>query len=234
MRTIILAGGKGTRLSPLTNVTPKPLIPIKGEPIINHLIRFFAGHGVREFGIVISRDHERQFGEWRIASEKTLVPAATYSLFVEEKPRGTFGYLRHLKEWTAKDPFFLVNGDSLLDFDLNALVKFHMAKKPVATIGLRKMEDAGEFGSVLLEEGNVRGFEEKSPHPQSSIVSVGLYLLEQDIFKYDDPSCDFLMIEKDIFPRMAEDKVLAGFEIGDGRFFDCGTFARLERAQREW
>ena len=229
-RAVILAGGKGTRLKPLTDITPKPLIEVKGEPIVTHLVRFFQKHGVWEFGIIISRNHERQFQDW----VATIAPRATYTFFREEKPMGTFGYLGNLKNWTGGKAFFMMNGDSLLDFDLTELAEFHATKKRAATIGLIGVPHAGEFGSVVLKDGIVQGFEEKSSSPKSNLVSVGLYLLEPDIFAYGDPSRDFLMIEKDVFPKMAHDGNLSGFVIPNGRFFDCGTLARLEQARKEW
>lgn len=235
MRVVILAGGEGTRLKPLSDAVPKPLIPIKGEPIISRLIDFFLRYDARgEFGVIVSRRHEEQFKKWKNAFERTHIPRIRCSLFVEDKPMGTFGYLRRLEGWIGGESFFLVNGDNLLDFDLNELVAFHDREAYAATIGLMRVENAGEYGSVVLEGSKVRGFEEKSANLRNGLVSIGVYLLEPSMFRYADPSRDFLMIEKDIFPPMACDGALGGFEIPDGKFLDCGTFDRLARAEREW
>lgn len=234
MRALILAGGAGRRLKPITDKIPKPLVSVKDESILNHIVRFLSKHGVREFGIIIAQNHRQHFKDWIGKFGKTLAPEISCKIFVEEKPMGTFGYLRNLKTWLDGNKFFLANGDSLLDFDLAELVRFHETEKPIATIGLIRVADASTFGSVILDHGRIKKFEEKSPEPQSDLISTGLYLLEPDIFEYDDPSRDFLMIEKDIFPKIAERGQLSGFEIRTGRFFDCGTLERLERARNEW
>jgi NDP-sugar pyrophosphorylase family protein len=232
MKAIILAGGMGTRLRPVTYEIPKPLLTVQKKPIINHLIDLFRKHGIEEMGILINRQHETDFERWRKTWQSELPKDTT--IFFEEKPRGTFGGLGELREWIGDKAFILSNGDELKDFDLEKLIQFHNTHKPLGTIALVKVPNPHEYGVPVLEGHYVKDFLEKPNPSPSEFISSGLYVLEPGVFDYADFSKEILMIERDIFPKMAKDKRLHGYIMEHGRWFDCGNLERWEKAIKEW
>ena len=233
MKAIIQAGGSGTRLRPITYEIPKPLLTVRKKPILNYTIEFLKKHGVGEIGVIIGVEHNDDFTGWLAAAKEDVKSGV--SLFVEEKPSGTFGWLRNLKEWVGEESFILANGDTLFDFNLKEAHELHERNKAVATIILKAVEESGDFGTVSLDENNrVLSFVEKpkiSAGP--AFVSTGFYILDPVVFEFDEPTKDFLMIERDIFPALAKSGKMVGVKI-NGRFYDCGTFERWENAIREW
>ncbi len=233
MKALILAGGLGTRLRPITYEIPKPLLTVKKEPIINHLIHLFNRHQISEIGVLISREHEADFARW----EKTWaseLPNEKISIFFEEKPSGTFGWLKYLRDWLGEEKFILSNGDELKDFDLTALKNFHETNKPVATIALVKVPNPNEYGVPILNGHHIKEFLEKPKDPPSNFISSGLYILEPEIFDYADLSKEFLMIENDVFPNVAAAGKLHGYKFENSRWYDCGNLERWEKAIKEW
>lgn len=229
-KAIILVGGLGTRLRPVTYETPKPLLTVKKKPIVSHLIDLFRRHGVSKIALLANIDHRPDFEQWQKARPEE---AEGVELFFEDKPRGTFGGLRNLRDWIGQDQFFLSNGDELKDFDLSALRDFHAGHDGVGTLALVAVEKPQEYGVPVMENNRIKEFLEKPSNPPSNQVSAGFYLLNPKIFDYADFSQDFIMIEKDIFPKAAEDGRLFGLVLV-GRWFDCGTLERWEKAIREW
>src|SRR3989344_1333374 len=233
MRGVILAGGSGTRLYPVTLEMPKPLLTVKRKPILNHLLGFFAKHGVDEAVILINKNHTEDFQWWQKRYESEL--GGKIELAVEHEPLGTFGGLKLISE-KLTEPFILSNGDELKDFDLSALIAAHKANpaKPMATIALVKVEKPSDYGVPVMDGDAIKEFLEKPANPPSDFVSSGIYILEPAALKYADWSKGFLMIEKDIFPKIAADGKLAGYKMQNARWYDCGTFERWEKAIREW
>ncbi len=233
MRAVILAGGSGTRLYPVTLETPKPLLTVNKKPILNHLLGFFAKHGVDESTILINKNHTEDFQWWQKRYEKEL--SGKLELVVESEPLGTFGGLKLISE-KLNEPFILSNGDELKDFDLSALIAAHKANpaKPVATIALVKVEKPSDYGVPIMDGDKIKEFLEKPANPPSDFVSSGIYILESEVLKYADWSKGFLMIEKDIFPKLAAAGKLAGYKMENARWYDCGTLSRWEKAIREW
>lgn len=233
MKGVILAGGLGTRLHPVTLEMPKPLLTVKRKPILNHLLELFARHGVGESLVLINKSHAEDYDWWKRRYEKEL--PGKLELVVEPEPLGTFGGLKALTGRLG-EPFILSNGDELKDFDLSALVKAHQANpaKPVATIALVKVEKPSDYGVPIMNGDAIKEFLEKPVNPPSDFVSSGIYILEPEVFKYADWSKGFLMIEKDIFPKLAAAGKLAGHKFPNARWYDCGTFERWEKAIKEW
>lgn len=233
MKGVILAGGKGTRLHPVTLEMPKPLLTIKRKPILNHLLDFFSRYGVSESIILISKDHTEDYQWWKKRYESEL--PGKIELVVEPEPLGTFGGLKLISE-KLTEPFILSNGDELKDFDLSALIKAHKENpaKPAATIALVKVDNAQNFGVPVMNGNSITQFLEKPKDIQSSFVSSGIYILEPEVLKYADFSRGFLMIEKDIFPKLAKDGRLAGHRVENYRWFPCDTLEKWEKAIKEW
>jgi len=230
---VILAGGQGTRLYPVTLETPKPLLTVKRWPIINHLIDFIRRHGVKKFHILIGKTHEPDF-EWWFKRYKDHLPAEL-EIHTEPEPLGTFGGLKMLQS-KLKSTFILTNGDELKDWDLRAQYNLHKShhNAPVATIARVKVPDPHRYGVPVMEGDIVKEFLEKPQNPPSDFINSGLYILEPEIFQYADWNKGLLMIEKDIFPRLAAEEKLVAYKRENGRWYDTGTFERWEKAIKEW
>ena len=233
MKAIILAGGSGTRLRPVTLEIPKPLLTVRRKPILNYLIEFFRAHGVTDTTVVIHKDHAGDYAWWKKRYRKEL--PKRLRLFAEPKPLGTFGAMKYLKS-ELKESFILSNGDELKDFDLADFIRAHRENPdhPVATIALVKVPNPSQYGVPVMNGSRIREFLEKPANPPSSYVSSGIYVLEPEVFTYADFKKGFLMIEKDVFPRLAAAGKLAGYKVKDYRWFPCDTIEKWEKAIREW
>jgi len=227
-KAVILAGGKGTRLYPVTYEIPKPLLPVKRKPIINYLVDLFLGKGIKEIAVLINKDFKGEFNWWkkRYYNKKNIK-------FIEEKnPLGTFGGLFYLKKWISKSPFFLTNGDELKKIDLLKMSHFHNRKPVLGTVALIKVSDPQQYGVVVCKNGIIQDFLEKPKNPPSKYINSGFYLFSPEIFKYH-PGPKFTMVETDIFPKLAKEKKLGGFKFA-GKWMDCGNFIRYEEALKKW
>lgn len=230
-KAVILAGGKGTRLYPITYEIPKPLLPVNKKPIINHLVDFFLNQKVGEIFILVNKEFEDEFNWWK----KRHYPKTKISFFKEDEPLGTFGGLWHLKKHLSQEPFFLTNGDELKKINLEKMKEFHKEQKALATIGLVKVPNPQDYGVAVCKGGLIAEFLEKpalAEIPKNPRISSGLYLLSPEIFKYH-PGLKFAMIEKVLFPKLAKEKKLGGFK-SNGKWQDCGTWERYEKAIKKW
>lgn len=243
LKAVILAGGKGTRLYPITKEIPKPLLPVKRKPILSHLIGLFYSYGIKDIAILINKDFREDFNWW----QKRYYPSTNsgrvpkIKIVEERKPLGTFGGLWLLKDWLKNSDFFLTNGDEIKEIDLEKMKNFHQRTKTLATIALTKVPNPKDYGVAIFEDGLILKFLEKPSSPtkflvgnkkSANYVSAGLYLFSPEIFNYH-PGPKFLMIEKDILPKLAKEKKLAGFKF-IGKWLDCGTWERYEKAIRKW
>jgi NDP-sugar pyrophosphorylase family protein len=227
-KAIILAGGKGTRLYPITYEIPKSLLPVKRKPIVNYLIDLFLKYGVKKIALLIDKNFEEEFKWWK----KRYYPNKKILIWKEKKPLGTFGGLFYLKNWISKDFFFLTNGDELKEINLRRMVKFHFNHQVLATIALVKVANPKDYGVVLCKNGLIEKFIEKPKNPPSNYINAGLYLFSPEIFKFH-PGPKFLMLERTLFPKLAKEKKLGGFKF-KGKWIDCGTFLRYEKAIKNW
>ena len=235
-KAVILAGGKGTRLYPVTKEVPKPLLPIKKKPIINYLIDLFRNQGVKDIAVLINKEFNEEFAWWK----KRYYPRNKIQIVAEEKPLGTFGGLYLLKDWLSESPFFLSNGDELKEMDLTKMASFYKKNQAPATIALVKVPNPQDYGVVVCESKTVKEFLEKpSPsqilkkfgragNPPTQYINSGLYLLSPEIFNYLS-RLKFTMIETDIFPKLAKEKKLNALKF-QGKWTDCGTWERYKNA----
>ncbi len=234
-QAVILAGGEGTRLRPVTYEIPKPLIPVQGKPILTWLVSWFFKAGVEEIILSVPPRWETAFGAWR----QTMTDAGTIDVWVEPEPMGTLGALvHHLHDRFEDDPFFVTNGDELKGFDLSFLANNHQkmaVQHPqyAATIALVEVPNPSDYGVAELDGPLIARFHEKPAHPPSTLISSGLYVIEPSALTVADASKPFLMFEKDLFPQLALERRLGGCPLA-GPWFDCGTMERWEKAIREW
>ncbi len=234
-QAVILAGGEGTRLRPVTYEIPKPLIPVQGKPILTWQVEWLARAGVRHILVSISPRWQSAFETW-LANFSTA--PARIEFFVETEPMGTMGALVHHVSSALSGPTFITNGDELKGLDLGVLETFHRRERAGspsygATIALVRVTNPSDYGVAELSGTRIARFHEKPAHPPSNLVSSGLYIVEPDAFERADREKKFLMFEKDLFPRLAAADGLGGCPL-DGPWYDCGTLERWEKAIKEW
>ncbi|MCD6194836.1 nucleotidyltransferase family protein [bacterium] len=229
-QAIILAGGKGTRLRPFTYEVPKPLLPIKGKPIIEHSILLLRRYGVEE--IIISVGYLGEKIKAVLGNGERFGLELKY--IEEKKPLNTAGPLVLAKKY-IKGPFFLFWADILADIDLEDMAQFHRQMKSVATMALATVENVKDLGVVELEGGWVRRFLEKPKKGESSsrLINAGVALFEAQIFNYLPKKPKPISIEKEVYPRLVKAKKLAGYPF-PGAWFDTGTVERYEEAVKKW
>lgn len=234
-RAIILAGGEGSRLRPLTLEIPKPLVPVQGQAILSWQARWFARHGVERITVIAPKKWAAAFQQW--ASNLTTRDACRVTrvdVWVESEPMGTLGALvHHIGKELGDDPVFVTNGDELKGLDLAALSSFHVEQEPAATVALIRVPNPSDYGVAEMNGHRIARFHEKPSVPPSTLVSSGLYVIDPAVLSEVDKTKTFLMFEKDLFPRLAEEGRLGGVAL-EGPWFDCGTFERWEKAIREW
>ncbi|KAA0206830.1 nucleotidyltransferase family protein [Candidatus Uhrbacteria bacterium] len=230
---IILAGGEGSRLRPVTLEIPKPLVPVQGLPILTWQARWFARHGVEHITVTAPKKWANAFETWA-ATIRDSRYAIRVDILVEPEPMGTLGALaHHLVSEMGDDPVFVSNGDELKGLDLDALSAFHQAHRPAATVALIRVPNPSDYGVAEMEGHRIRRFHEKPEIPPSTLVSSGLYAIDPVVLSEIDRTKAFLMFEKDLFPRLAAEGRLGGCAL-DGPWYDCGTMERWEKAIREW
>ncbi len=223
MQALILAGGQGTRLRPLTTSVPKPVVPLAGRPHIAHMIDWLAGHGVDE--VVVSCGFLAE--EVREAVDGITGPEVSFA--IEPDPRGTAGAIRFAEDQLG-DRFFVLNGDVLCDLDLTAMVRQHEETGARATIALYPVADPTAYGLVRREQdGEVLEFLEK-PDPSeidTDEINAGAYLLERSVLDLIEPGVA-VSIEREVFPRLVGEG-LYGRRL-EGYWMDIGTPDRFLQA----
>ena len=231
MKALILAGGKGTRLYPVTLETPKPLLTVRKKPIINYLVELFLEQGMHDIGVMINTEHKDDFAWWY----KRWWDDYPIRFFEETEPMGTFGGIVGAAHWLRADPaFFVTNGDELKRVDLKAMRTFHDEHQGSATIALVEVPRPQDYGVAVMDGMRIKDFLEKPQNPPSKLVSSGLYLFTPEIFDYYNFSTfKPAMVEQDLFPKLAEEGRLYGFPY-EGAWHDCGTFERWNEAIKNW
>jgi mannose-1-phosphate guanylyltransferase len=225
MRAVVLVGGEGTRLRPLTETTPKPLLPLVDRPILDHVLDHLVAHGVRE--VIMSSPHlEETFHPFIRARRGD--PAITW--ITEREALGTGGAVVSALDRLGDAPFFALNGDVLTDLDLTAMLASHRQRDAAVTIALHHVEDARPFGLVETDPtGRVRAFREKPPDPIAGDINAGTYVLEPSALRGWPPQ-RYLWIEGEVFPSLITSGApVYGFD--DGAYWlDLGTPEQYLRA----
>ncbi len=227
MKAVVMAGGEGTRLRPLTSNQPKPMVPIVGKPCIEHILELLRGHGFLDVVVTVAflpQAIRSYFGDG-----ENLGIGIEYS--VEESPLGTAGSVR-LASDRLDDTFLVISGDALCDIDLNEIVEFHRAQGAAVTIGLKSVENPLEFGIVVTDEdGRVERFLEKPSWGQvfSDTINTGIYVLEPEVLRHvpRDRPFDF---SKELFPLLLEMGRPIYGHVCEGYWQDIGNLDQYRQA----
>src|SRR5271157_3500794 len=207
MQAVILVGGQGTRLRPLTSTVPKPVVRLVDRPFIAYMLEWLRGHGIDDVIMSCGFLADRVRGVLGDGSQ-----LGVRLRFVEEpEPRGTAGALK-LAEPMLDERFLMLNGDVLTDIDLTAQLAQHAATAARATLALVPVADPTAYGLVILEpDRSVREFVEKpsSDRVESNLISAGAYVLEREILELVAPERN-VSIEREVWPLLVG-KGLYGF-----------------------
>ncbi len=235
MKAIIMAGGQGTRLRPLTSDQPKPMIRIANLPCMEHIVNLLKRHGFTDIGVTLQfmpdeiRDYFGDGSDWGVRMR--------YS--VEDAPAGTAGSVKMAEQQLGLEGerLLIISGDALTDADLTHLVGFHEEKGAEATMVLKSVENPLDFGIVITEEdGRITRFLEKPAWGQvfSDTVNTGIYLLEPSVLDdIPDPEQREYDFSKELFPKMLEEgRPMYGF-VTDAYWEDIGTLEQYASAQRD-
>jgi mannose-1-phosphate guanylyltransferase / phosphomannomutase len=227
MKAVVMAGGEGTRLRPLTSNQPKPMVPIVGKPCMEHILELLGRHGFGD--VIVTLAFMPQAIRSYFGDGESLGLSIEYS--VEESPLGTAGSVR-LASGRLDDTVLVISGDALCDIDLGALLAFHREKGAAVTIGLKSVENPLEFGIVVTDEdGRIERFLEKPSWGQvfSDTINTGIYVLEPEVLKHvpTDRPYDF---SKELFPLLLEmGRPLYG-KVCDGYWQDIGNLDQYRQA----
>lgn len=230
MKAIILAGGEGTRLRPLTYKIPKALIPIGEKTLTEHVFDILKKYDIKD--IILSVSYKKEMIKDYFGDGKNS--GLNISYIEEPEPLGTAGPLIILNRQNKqlKETFFMINGDNLFDLNLKEMLEFHKKNNGAATIALSRVEDPRSYGVAVLEGDRIVEFIEKPKNPPSNYINSGYYILEPMVFEIIKDK-ERAMIEKDIFPVLAKQGRLFGFK-SDNLWFDTGTYERYEQVKKEW
>ena len=229
MRAVLMAGGSGTRLRPLTCDLPKPMISVLNRPITEHTLNLLKRHGIRE---VIATLHylpdviREHFGDGSDFGVDMMY------VVEEDKPLGTSGCVKNVEN-LLDSTFLVMSGDCITDFDLTAAIKFHRAKKSQATLILRRVTDPMAFGVVITDEQDrIQRFLEKPSTSEvfSDTVNTGIYILEPEVLNFI-PANETSDFSNDLFPILLNKAVPMYGYIATGYWCDIGSLEAYRQAQ---
>ncbi|MFZ5647641.1 MAG: sugar phosphate nucleotidyltransferase [Bacillota bacterium] len=227
MKAVIMAGGEGSRLRPLTCNRPKPMVPILNRPMMAYIVELLKKHGITDIAVTLQYmpDNIRDFfgNGWQLG--------VNMRYFVEETPLGTAGSVKNADDF-LDDTFIVISGDALTDFDLGRAIEFHREKGSLATLVLTRVDTPLEYGVVITEpSGSIRQFLEKPSWGEvfSDTVNTGIYILEPEALEYIKKGRMF-DFSKDLFPLLLrEGRPLYGV-ILDGYWCDIGNLQQYLQA----
>src|SRR6266851_2499095 len=227
MKAVVMAGGEGSRLRPLTSRQPKPLVPVAGRPIMEHILLHLRRHQMRDVIATVQylgASIRNYFGD---GSEQGV--ALTYS--VEDSPLGTAGSVM-LARQQLNEPFLVISGDALTDVDLGAAVRFHREHRALATIVLKPVPNPLEYGVVVVDEGGaVQRFIEKPSWGEviSDLANTGIYVLDSAVFDFFRPG-EVTDWSGDVFPKLLKQGEPVFGWVTSGYWEDVGSHAAYVKA----
>lgn len=230
MRGVIMAGGSGSRLRPLTCDLPKPMVPILNRPVMHYTIELLKKYGVNKIAVTLAylpgaiKDY---FGDG-----KALGVDLHY--FIEKEPLGTAGSVKNAASFLP-ETFIVISGDALTDINIEEVVAFHREKRSWATLVLHKQQVPLEYGVVITgEDGRIERFLEKPSWGEvfSDTVNTGIYILEPKVMNYFEKGCQF-DFSKDLFPKLLADGAPIYGYVSKGYWCDIGDLSSYHLAQED-
>jgi mannose-1-phosphate guanylyltransferase/phosphomannomutase len=227
MKAVVMAGGEGSRLRPLTSGIPKPLVPVVGKPVMEHILRLLRNHGITDVIVTLQylgsaiRDYFGDGSDFGV--DITYV--------VEDSPLGTAGSVKNAQEFLG-EPFIVISGDALTDIDLSKVMTYHQEKRAAATIVLTSVSNPLEYGVVITNpDGTINRFLEKPSWGEvfSDQVNTGIYVVEPEVLDLLPPST-VVDWSSDVFPKMlANSMPLFGY-LAPGYWCDIGNIQTYYQA----
>ena len=227
MKAVILAGGEGTRLRPLTSNQPKPMMPIANVPMMEHIVKLLARHGFDDIVVTVAfmANHIRTY----FGDGSELGVRMRYA--TEEAPLGTAGSVRNAMA-ELDETFLVISGDVLTDVDLGLIVEQHNARDAFATIALKRVENPVDFGIVITrEDGQIERFLEKPTWGEvfSDTINTGIYVLDPGVFEFI-PEGEVVDFSGDVFPAVLDRGLSLLGTVVDGYWEDVGTLESYRTA----
>ncbi len=223
---VILAGGLGTRLRSVVSDRPKSMAEINGTPFLDYQIKYFKNQNFTDFVICSGYQHQKILDYFHDRYDNMI----TIRHSIEKEHLGTGGALKHALDM-LNDQFFVINGDTITEINLNDMRKFHTVKKADLTMSLVKLENNVRYGSVITDKNDrITMFSEKiSSSP--SYINTGIYLLNKDAINWNLMP-DRFSLEKDAFPTIVREKRTFGCKL-EGYFIDIGVPEDFTRFQND-
>lgn len=204
MKAVIMAGGEGTRLRPLTCALPKPMVPILNKPVMEHIINHVRSFDIKDIAVTMAylpsviTDYFNDGSEWGV----------NLNYYTEDIPLGTGGSVKNAEEF-LDDTFIIISGDALTNIDLREAIDFHKKKGSKATLVLKKVDNPLEYGVIITDdEGRIIRFFEKPSWGEvfSDTINTGIYVLEPEVLNYFKKGDNF-DFSKDLFPKLLNDNI---------------------------
>ncbi len=230
-KAFVLAGGKGTRMLPLTKDVPKPLLTVQGKPILEYNLALLKRFGINE--VIVSVGYLKEQVKERFGDGAAYGLRITYVDEDPEQPLGTAGPLRKAKERLEEGSFLVLNADELKDVNLERMFREHLRTQATATIALTTVKDPSLFGVAMLDGERILRFVEKPAHgtAPSKLINAGLYIFEPDVLEIIPEG--YAMLETDVFPKLAREGKLVGYPFA-GQWFSPENPEYLRKIEKEW
>jgi NDP-sugar pyrophosphorylase family protein len=231
MKAIILSGGKGTRLRPLTDNTPKPMLPIGGVPHLEHIVDLLKECGFNE--IIFSTGYlhsqiQEHFGDGSAYGVKM------YYKEDGDTPLGTAGAIKNCEDLLDDNPFVVFNGDILTNINLDWMYFIHCIEDDInhISIALTPVDNPSSFGVAVTKCDKITRFVEKpTTLDYGNLINAGIYIMNKEVLK-DIPKDEYVMVETDVFPQYAEKGKLYAYPT-DCYWIDIGTHERYNQANED-
>ncbi len=230
MKAVVMAGGEGTRLRPLTINRPKPMVQIVNKPVLEHVLDLLKRHGITE--VIITVQYLASVIQDYFGDGSHLGMQIVYS--VEETPLGTAGSVKNAQRY-LDDTFLVISGDALTDFNLTEIIRWHKERRATATLTLYQVPNPLEYGVVIIDdEGRILKFLEKPGWGEvfSDTVNTGIYVLEPTIFDYY-PAGQPVDFSQEVFPKLLERRDRLYGYVAQGYWCDVGNLSEYMRANAD-
>lgn len=239
MKGIIIAGGAGTRLRPLTYTRPKPLIPVVNRPFLEYQVALLKKHGIDEIIFCTNYMADKIAGHFGDGSAFGV----TMRYAIEETPLGTAGAIRNAQNIAGRDTVIVLNGDVLTDFDISSIVRFHQEKKALVTLTLKEVPSPSPYGVIITDEhGRVLEFREPSEAQKKALaanpnieqtgvdyINAGIYIMEPEALDAI-PTGRPVSVEREIYPKFLQEGAPIYALAREGFWLDIGRAEQYRQA----